>query len=232
MTVISFINPKGGTGKTTSAILIAEQAALAENTTLILDCDPNNNIDYWYQEREQRGDKTPFTVAKGPSALDLIDIVEEYEKENDLVILDMEGSADQIVTFAIAISDLTIIPFKPSPMEARQCARAIHLVKQSARLGSSNGEFRLLVNRSNAAIRTKEETILRKELGEAGLDKKLLSSRLVDRAAYMRIFRDHKLLYELSVEEDANIGKATANAQDVFLEILKVLKEIAHVTRI
>lgn len=232
MTVISFINPKGGTGKTTSATLIAEQAALAGNKTLILDCDPNSNIDYWYQEREQRGDLTPFVVSKGPSALDLIDIVEEHETHNDLIILDMEGSADQIVTFAVAISDLTIIPFKPSPMEARQCARAIHLVKQSAKLGSSNGEFRLLVNRSNAAIRTKEETNLRKELIKAGLDDKLLAKSLVERAAYMRIFRDHKLLSELTTEDDTNITKATANAEEVFLEILNTLKEIANDARI
>ena len=44
MYVITFANPKGGSGKTTSAMLLAEQIALSGGRVAILDLDPNANI--------------------------------------------------------------------------------------------------------------------------------------------------------------------------------------------
>ena len=43
MYVITFANPKGGSGKTTSAMLLAEQIALSGGRVAILDLDPNAN---------------------------------------------------------------------------------------------------------------------------------------------------------------------------------------------
>ena len=44
MFVITFANPKGGSGKTTSAMLLAEQIALSGGRVAILDLDPNANL--------------------------------------------------------------------------------------------------------------------------------------------------------------------------------------------
>ena len=48
MYVITFANPKGGSGKTTSAMLLAEQIALSGGRVAILDLDPNANILGWH----------------------------------------------------------------------------------------------------------------------------------------------------------------------------------------
>ena len=47
MYVITFANPKGGSGKTTSAMLLAEQIAISGGRVSILDLDPNANILAW-----------------------------------------------------------------------------------------------------------------------------------------------------------------------------------------
>lgn len=53
MYVITFANPKGGSGKTTSAMLLAEQIALSGGRVAILDLDPNANILGWARGRRQ-----------------------------------------------------------------------------------------------------------------------------------------------------------------------------------
>jgi chromosome partitioning protein len=55
MYVITFANPKGGSGKTTSAMLLAEQIANAGGKVTILDCDPNQNIVLWAKLRSKEG---------------------------------------------------------------------------------------------------------------------------------------------------------------------------------
>ncbi|WP_084212684.1 ParA family protein [Thalassobacter sp. 16PALIMAR09] len=47
MKVLTFANPKGGSGKTTSAMLLAEQIAISGGRVAILDLDPNANIFAW-----------------------------------------------------------------------------------------------------------------------------------------------------------------------------------------
>lgn len=59
MYVIAFANPKGGTGKTTAAIILAEQITMAGATVAILDCDPNQNIVTWGKERQSSDRTTP-----------------------------------------------------------------------------------------------------------------------------------------------------------------------------
>ena len=55
MYVITFANPKGGSGKTTSAMLLAEQIALSGGRVSILDLDPNANILAWSEGRQAVG---------------------------------------------------------------------------------------------------------------------------------------------------------------------------------
>ena len=65
MRVIAFANPKGGSDKTTSAILRAEQVALSGGRVAILDLDPNISILLWAKVREEqgRGSPSPFMPA-------------------------------------------------------------------------------------------------------------------------------------------------------------------------
>jgi chromosome partitioning protein len=126
MYVITFANPKGGSGKTTSAMLLAEQIAISGGRVAILDLDPNANILAWAQAREREGRDVPFTVHARPQAEETVELIDNLSDEADYLIIDLEGSKDQIVTFALSRTDLCIIPLDGSPMEARQAAQAVH----------------------------------------------------------------------------------------------------------
>jgi chromosome partitioning protein len=47
MPVIVFANPKGGAGKSTSAVILATQLALKGATVTAIDADPNRPVSQW-----------------------------------------------------------------------------------------------------------------------------------------------------------------------------------------
>lgn len=219
MATICIANPKGGTGKTTTCLLLAEQMAMAGYKTEVMDCDPNHNILAWSERRSSRKDITPFSVIRGPDEDNLIEAVEESQRHNDITLLDMEGTASQVVTFAISQSDLCLIPFEPTPMETRQAARAVSLVKRTSKMISRDVKFSLIMTRTNAAFQTNDERDVRASLTNIPI----LASSLVKRAAYTRIFRDANMLQELGASGLANLDNAEKNAKAVARDVIALL---------
>ncbi|WP_065335036.1 ParA family protein [Tritonibacter mobilis] len=221
MITITFVNPKGGTGKTTSCLILAEQLAEAGYKVGVLDCDPNRNILGWQEQRERKAATKLFDVIAGPSEDDLIDKLAELESIYEVLLLDMEGTADQIVTFALSQTDLCIIPFEPTPMETRQAARSVSLVSRTSKMINRPIKFVLVMTRTNAAFQTSDEKDVRSSIR----DMPILDTSLVKRAAFTRIFRDAELLKELDPGSVSNVAKAIENARLFANDVIKHLRE-------
>lgn len=212
MYVITFANPKGGSGKTTSAMLLAEQIALSGGRVSILDLDPNANILAWSESRKADGRDVPFSVYARPQAEDTVELIDQLSGETDYLIIDLEGSKDQIVTFALSRTDLCIIPLDGSPMEARQAAAAVRLVQTTSSMIRAPIAYSLLFTRTNAAFQTTDERDVRQEMEINNIP--TLPTRIAKRAPYTRIFRDGVLLSELpGIVTDEHEGK-TASVTD------------------
>ncbi|MBU0781966.1 MAG: ParA family protein [Alphaproteobacteria bacterium] len=210
MYVITFANPKGGSGKTTSAILLAEQIATSGGRVAILDLDPNANILNWLRIREAEGRQTPFAVHARPQVEETVELIDQLAGQVDYLIVDLEGSKDQIVTFALSRTDLCVIPMDGSPMEARQAAQAVRLVQTTSSMIRAPIAYALLFTRTNAAFQTSDERDVRQEM-EAN-DIAVLPVRIAKRAPYTRIFRDNVLLSELpAIVSDELKGKAASS---------------------
>jgi len=195
MYVITFANPKGGSGKTTSAMLLAEQIALSGGRVSILDLDPNANILAWSEGRRADGRDVPFVVHARPLPEDTVELIDRLSGEVDYLIIDLEGSKDQIVTFALSRTDLCVIPLDGSPMEARQAAAAVRLVQTTSSMIRAPIAYSLLFTRTNAAFQTTDERDVRQEMAINEIP--TLPIRIAKRAPFTRIFRDGVLLAEL-----------------------------------
>lgn len=218
MYVITFANPKGGSGKTTSAMLLAEQIALSGGRVAILDLDPNANILAWSEARKGEGRDMPFAVYARPQAEETVELIDSLVAETDYLIVDLEGSKDQIVTFALSRTDLCVIPLDGSPMEARQAAAAVRLVQTTANMIRTPIAYTLLFTRTNAAFLTTDERDVRQEMELNSIP--TLPVRIAKRAPYTRIFRDAVLLSELPEIVAAEHEGKTASVTD------KALKQV------
>lgn len=218
MYVITFANPKGGSSKTTSAMLLAEQIALSGGSVAIIDLDPNANILIWSESRKEQGRAVPFTVHARPQAEETVELIDKLSGDVDYLIIDLEGSKDQIVTFALSRTDLCVIPLDGSPMEARQAATAVRLVQSTANMIRMPINYTLLFTRTNAAFQTTDERDVRQEMELNAIP--TLPVRIAKRAPYTRIFRDGVLLTELPDIVAAEHAGKTASVTD------KALKQV------
>ena len=238
MYVITFANPKGGSGKTTSAMLLAEQIAISGGRVAVLDLDPNANILAWAQARRAQGREIPFAVHARPQAEETVELIDSIGEKADYLIVDLEGSKDQIVTFALSRTDLCVIPLDGSPMEARQAAAAVKLVQTTASMIRAPIAYTLLFTRTNAAFQSTDERDVRAEMSASNIA--ALSVRVAKRAPYTRIFRDGVLLSELpdivakemegktaSVTEKAmkQVASAIENARDYAQAVIETLTQ-------
>lgn len=223
MYVITFANPKGGSGKTTSAMLLAEQVALSGGRVAVLDLDPNANILAWANGRAEAGRPAAFTVHARPQADDTVALIDSLQDQADYLIIDLEGSKDQIVTFALSRTDLCIIPLDGSPMEARQAAQAVRLVETTSRMIRAPIAYALLFTRTNAAFQTTDERDVRQEMDGSNIPS--LPVRIARRAPYTRIFRDGLLLSEMPdlVEKEME-GKGAAATDKAMKQVVSAIE--------
>ena len=132
------------------------------------------------------------------------------------MIIDLEGTASQIVTFALSRSDMAVIPLEPNSVEGPHAAKAVSLVKQTGQMLRRDIPYTILVTRANAAFLTSEERELRKEMSANGVH--VLPVRLIRRSAYTRIFGEGVLLDELLAgakdKDKEQISKAIDNARE------------------
>src|ERR1035438_9021202 len=113
MPTIAFVSPKGGAGKSTSALLLATALSKVSDVTII-DADPNHPIQDW----ADGGNVPPkMTVVSDVTEKTIVRQIADAAAKTPLVIVDLEGTASKTVLYAIAEADLVIIPTQGSPLD-------------------------------------------------------------------------------------------------------------------
>lgn len=124
--IISFINQKGGVGKTTIAINVAAALAKQGYKTLLIDADKQGSSSTWASLREE----TPFQVvnlARENMAKDAISLAAEY----DFTLIDAPPHAEAISRSCIIASDLVVMPIEPSGLSTWASDVTVQQVEQA-----------------------------------------------------------------------------------------------------
>ncbi len=126
MKVVSFVTQKGGSGKTTLAFSCAVAAEQAGFNVLIIDMDPQGTAERWYQDREAA---TPQLIRITSPQLDQA-ITAAQARGFDLVLLDTPGRDEPGVAAAIRVSDLCVIPCRPTPADMKATPQTVNTIKR------------------------------------------------------------------------------------------------------
>lgn len=225
MAVIAVINPKGGTGKSTTALVLATTLARHGASVTLFDCDPNRNIVAWKDGPSQ----CPITVTGHGDSTNIGRTLRGEGGRSQFVIADLEGTASLMVASAVLAADLTIIPMQGSAMDATQAHRAIALIEDQA-AASGPKPYRVLFTRTKPGFATRDERAIRETMASAGIP--IMATDLAERAAYRSMFTYRQSLDELDPQAVNGLDKARENA-DAFaseiVEILRTARETAHV---
>jgi chromosome partitioning protein len=218
MPTIVFVSPKGGAGKTTSALILAEQIARSAPVTII-DADPNHPIQSW-----ATGPNAPANLAVVSHADEenMIDVIEEAATRTPFVIVDLEGTAAKIVLLAVSQADLVIVPTQGSQLDAAQASRALRVIKQQEKMSRRVVPYGVLITRTNPTIRTRTSGHLMNTFREAGIA--MLDTELHEREAFKALFAFNQPLSHLDPKDVSNIDKAIANAEAYAAEVIDMLR--------
>ena len=223
MPTIVFATPKGGAGKSTSAVILATQLALKGAEVTILDADPNKPVSQW----SRRGTATrKITVIADISEATIIDEIENAAQQTPFVVVDLEGTASMMVAYAISRADLVIIPIQGSQLDAAEGAKMIRLIKQQEKAFHKTIPFAILFTRTNPALKPRTLGHIQEEFRKH--DIRSFKSQVHEREAYRALFSFGGTLESLDPRQVGNLEKAIANAREFAAETVAMLRAIPN----
>ena len=116
MLVIALASQKGGSGKTTlSGHLAVEAEKAGAGPVALIDTDPQGSLAAWWNVRVE---KTPAFAKVG--VFDLQSAMKQLEQSGiKLVIIDTPPAITDAISHVISLSDLILVPCRPSPHDLR-----------------------------------------------------------------------------------------------------------------
>jgi chromosome partitioning protein len=219
MPVVVFASSKGGCGKTTCAVLLGSELAQRGAKVTIIDADPNRNVAEWAR---LPGVPAGLDVVGEVTEETIVDAIEEASQRSAFVVADLEGSASLLVSYAVAMADLVLVPCQGSQMDARQAGRMVKLIGTQSRIASREIPFALVLTRTSPTIVGRTQRHIEGRFGEMALP--VLTTRLHDREAFRSLFSYGGTLAGLSGKAVSNLPAAQENARQFVAEIVERLR--------
>lgn len=219
MTIIVFANPKGGAGKTTTALLLATELAAKGAHVTIIDADPERWISQW---AKLPGKPENIAIVSDVTEDTVVDAIESEGVTSQFVIVDLEGTASLMVSNAIGMADLVIIPIQGSSMDAKGGAKTIRLIRNQEKMSRRKIAHAVVLTRTGAAIASRSLRNVSDQLKDGGIE--IFSTAIVERAAYRDLFDYGGTLATLDPKQVSNLDKARQNAREFAGEVIARLK--------
>ncbi|MBF9235627.1 ParA family protein [Microvirga alba] len=229
MPVISMVSSKGGAGKTTAAVVLASVYADAGGSVALLDADPNQPIAAWARDPNlmpgepwAQNPELPPTLRVIPNVTEnnIIETIEEESGRNQFVLVDLEGSANIALSYAMGQSDVVVIPVQASQLDADEAAKTIKLVYRQKKTIRADIDCAVVWQRANAAILTQSAKAIQQQFEEANIP--ILETKLIEREAYKALFAFGTTLNGLEGKVAApQLDKAKVNAAAFAKEVVE-----------
>lgn len=239
MPIIVFGSPKGGCGKSTASVLLGTELARGGAKVVFIDADPNQSLTMW-----SKAEAVPENIAvvsspevkarlegkEGRPAEGFDEIITSYQAPGTVVIVDLEGIADQLMTDAIAVATLVIAPMAVTTLDLAGVVRMVQQIKRVERLTKRRIEHAVLFNslRSGAVLGATYKDVLE---AVQGYGIKHLKTGLVRRDAYANLFREGGNLSNLERKGNGNVEAAINEASAYAEEVFALLKDAVAANR-
>jgi chromosome partitioning protein len=221
MPVIAFANSKGGSGKTTSALLLA--CALAETKpTTIIDADPRHPISAW---SKMPGKPDALNVVTNTSEKTILDEIEEAAAKDPFVIIDLEGTASRLMSYAISQADLVIIPLKEQQQDALAALDVIQEIHRDMKATRRKIPYAVLFTQSRAAVKSRTARHIASQFRDnPKID--VFDVEMHERDAFAAIFSIGGAVSGLDPKKVNGLDKALENVEGFRAEVIRRLRAL------
>ena len=215
MPVITFANTKGGAGKTTAVLLLAQELACKGYRVTFLDADPQNWILRWY---ELSGHVPNISVISFVTTASLPLHIRENGHNTDYFIVDLPGARNPLLATAIGLSSHVLIPIQGCAMDARGGAQVLELIQYLDERAGIKIPHSVVLTRVNSLVTTRALQIVKALLNERRVN--VLDTAIVERAAFRDIFDCGGTLRMMDPCRVSNLDKARENAVEFAIEVM------------
>ena len=205
MTVLAFLNQKGGTGKTTLALNVSFGLAQEGDRVLLIDADQQASANVWSSLREDQ----PFSVVAVPRK-NLHQEVGRQRDGYDWIVIDGTPRDDAITRSCLIAADLVIVPIEPSALSAWASDRTVGQVEE-ARIYRPDLRAYFVISRKIPG------TVLGREMRMLDLPLPVLETEVTQRVAFAE-----SMIQAQTIQEYAPDSPGA-------LEVASLIKEIRNV---
>lgn len=154
MPIISVLNPKGGSGKTTLTTQIARALQLSGYSVLLVDSDPQGSARDWHAVAEDN--PIPLIALDRPNNFrTLPGIAAGY----DFTLIDGAAKLETLIAAVVKVSDAVLIPVQPSPYDIWAVADLVEVIQTRQLLTDGSPKAAFVINRAIKATRLNRDVI-------------------------------------------------------------------------
>ncbi len=217
--IFAIANPKGGSGKTTVAIILAGEFAKHGYSVAVVDADPQGSSYQWHASSVARGmSPDGIDLVRAPDDKTLAQAIERLDAY-DVVVVDTPGYYGGALTQSALRADLVVLPCKAHTFDATQVVRTIRsLERHAAESKLPMSQHRVLFNEYDSLDRnTRPRREVLAYFDSEGVP--VCANTLYRRVTYRTMTSGHGTLYQMN-DKDESIRKARYNADQVVRELL------------
>ena len=224
MAVFVIASSKGGVGKSTLALVLSQVLAHEGADTCLIDADPNNALGSWHRATNKLPEN--FSLVEETDDERVIDAIDAASDNHQFVVVDLEGSSNTTVSYAIGRADLVIIPFTGGRLDALEAVKVDRLVTVQEK-NFRRKIPRVCIHSKTGYIKPRTVKEVCAQIKETGLP--VLEAELWERDAYRALFSYGGTLWDFKTSEVSNPAEAIVNAVGVTSNILAFYKEVSNV---
>lgn len=206
MPTVVIASPKGGAGKSTTAVLLGTELAFAGIEVTFLDCDPNHSLTLW-ANRADLPDRV--SVLSDVTEASIVRTIKAHDADGRVVVVDLEGVASRLVSRAISQADLVLTPMRATTLDATIGARAIALVAEEEEALDRQIPHAVVFTMTKAIL-SKQHKGIATSLRDQGID--VIDPPLMERAAFSGIFAYGGDLHSMPAQGNMDGARQNAGA--------------------
>lgn len=201
-TVISFLNQKGGCGKTTASINLAAMLESMGYTVELVNLDPQGTALDWATTRTNRANDADDFFRVTSMGTNIAGEINAVRRACDFVIVDGAPQVQTLTIAAIKASDIVVIPVQPSQADVWATDVIVDIIKEVHEIREAQKpDTYFMVSR---VLKTSKPASTFAGAIEKGYGLPTLKARTTQRLDYQRVFEGGGSVVDLDSENQAH----------------------------